>query len=106
VRNEIIRITEEHYAVQVGRQANRQLAQCANRRFSPNQPISSTGRLDRQVRADPDAQIQRRLHMLLLLESRKAESRSAVARHLGVYCNTTAPAQCGAVSDCRRAAAE
>jgi transposase len=51
--------------------------------------------LEEQVHAEQDAQVQRRLHMLLLLKtgeakSREAESRSAAARHLGVHRNTIA----------------
>ena len=57
-----------------------------------NPPIlpESTDWLDRQVRAEQYAQIQRRLHVLRLLKSGKAESRSAAARHLGVHRNTIA----------------
>ena len=46
--------------------------------------------LEEQVHAEQDAQVQRRLHMLLLLKSGKAKSRSAAARHLGVHRNTIA----------------
>ena len=46
--------------------------------------------LEEQVHAEQDAQVQRRLHMLLLLKSGQAESRSAAARHLGVHRNTIA----------------
>ena len=46
--------------------------------------------LERLVRKERDAQIQRRFHMLLLLKSGEAKSRSAAARHLGVHRNTIA----------------
>ena len=46
--------------------------------------------LDAQVRSEQNAQVQRRLQMLLLLKSGEAESRSAAARHLGVHRNTIA----------------
>ncbi|MCS4175256.1 helix-turn-helix domain-containing protein [Salinibacter ruber] len=46
--------------------------------------------LEEQVHAEQDAQVQRRLHMLLLLKTGEAESRSAAARHLGVHRNTIA----------------
>ena len=57
---------------------------------NPPEISESTEWLDQQVHAEQDAQIQRRLHMLLLLKSGKAESRSAAARHLGVHRNTIA----------------
>jgi len=57
---------------------------------NPPEIPESTDWLDQQVRAEQDAQIQRRLHMILLLKSGKAESRSAAARHLGVHRNTIA----------------
>ena len=44
--------------------------------------------LERRVRKERDAQIQRRFHMLLLFKSGQARSRSAAARHLGVHRNT------------------
>jgi transposase len=47
-------------------------------------------KLERLVRKEKDAQIQRRFHMLLLLKSEEAKSRSAAARHLGVHRNTIA----------------
>ena len=50
----------------------------------------SSERLERLVRKERDAQIQRRYHMLLLLKTGEAESRSAAARHLGVHRNTIA----------------
>lgn len=50
----------------------------------------SAQRLDRLVRKERDAQVQRRLHMLLLLKTGKAKSRSAAARRLGVHHNTIA----------------
>lgn len=43
-----------------------------------------------QVRSQHEAQVQRRLHMLLLLKSEEAKSRSAAADHLGVHRNTIA----------------
>jgi transposase len=46
--------------------------------------------LESLVRQERDAQIQRRFHMLLLLKTGEAESRSAAARHLGVHRNTIA----------------
>ena len=46
--------------------------------------------LEEQVHSEQDAQVQRRLHMLLLLKTGKAKSRSAAARHLGVHRNTIA----------------
>ncbi len=46
--------------------------------------------LDGRVQSEQDAQVQRRLQMLLLLKSGKAESRSAAADHLGVHRNTIA----------------
>lgn len=47
-------------------------------------------KLERLVRKERDAQIQRRFHMLLLLKTGEAKSRSAAARHLGVHRNTIA----------------
>ncbi|WP_240331791.1 helix-turn-helix domain-containing protein [Salinibacter ruber] len=47
-------------------------------------------KLERLVRKERDAQIQRRYHMLFLLKTEKAESRSGAARHLGVHRNTIA----------------
>ncbi len=47
-------------------------------------------KLERLVRKERDAQIQRRYHMLLLLKTGEAESRSGAARHLGVHRNTIA----------------
>jgi transposase len=47
-------------------------------------------KLERLVRKERDAQIQRRYHMLFLLKTKKAESRSGAARHLGVHRNTIA----------------
>jgi transposase len=46
--------------------------------------------LERLVRQERDAQIQRRYHMLLLFKTEEAKSRSAAARHLGVHRNTIA----------------
>jgi len=46
--------------------------------------------LDAQVRSEQDAQVQRRLQMLLLLKTGEAKSRSAAADHLGVHRNTIA----------------
>jgi transposase len=46
--------------------------------------------LERLVRKEKEAQIQRRFHMLLLLKTGEAKSRSAAARHLGVHRNTIA----------------
>lgn len=46
--------------------------------------------LESLVLQERDAQIQRRFHMLLLLKTGEAESRSAAARHLGVHRNTIA----------------
>lgn len=46
--------------------------------------------LEQRVRKERDAQIQRRFHMLLLLKSGEAKSRSAAARYLGVHRNTIA----------------
>ena len=46
--------------------------------------------LDAQVRSEQNAQVQRRLQMLLLLKSGEAESRSAAADRLGVHRNTIA----------------
>ena len=50
----------------------------------------SAERLERLVRQERDAQIQRRYHMLLLFKTEEAKSRSAAARHLGVHRNTIA----------------
>ena len=50
----------------------------------------SVEELDQRVRKEKDAQIQRRFHMLLLLKSGEATSRSAAARHLGVHRHTVA----------------
>jgi len=50
----------------------------------------STEKLEELVRKERDAQIQRRFHMLLLLKTGEAESRSAAARHLSVHRNTIA----------------
>jgi transposase len=47
-------------------------------------------KLERLVRKEKDAQIQRRFHMLLLMKTGEAESRSAAARHLGVHRHTVA----------------
>jgi len=47
-------------------------------------------KLERLVRKEKDAQIQRRYHMLLLMKTGEAESRSGAARHLGVHRNTIA----------------
>ena len=44
--------------------------------------------LERLVRKEKDAQIQRRFHMLLLLKTGEAKSRSGAARHLGVHRHT------------------
>jgi len=46
--------------------------------------------LERLVRKERDAQVQRRYHMLYLLKTGEAKSRSAAARHLGVHRNTIA----------------
>jgi len=46
--------------------------------------------LEELVRTERDAQIQRRYHMLYLLKTGEAESRTAAARHLGVHRNTIA----------------
>ena len=46
--------------------------------------------LEELVRKERDAQIQRRFHMLLLLKTGEAKSRSGAARHLGVHRNTVA----------------
>jgi transposase len=46
--------------------------------------------LDARVRSEQDAQVQRRLQMLLLLKNGKAESRTATADRLGVHRNTIA----------------
>ncbi len=46
--------------------------------------------LDAQVHSEQDAQVQRRLQMLLLLKTGEAKSRSAAARHLGDCRNTIA----------------
>jgi transposase len=48
----------------------------------------STQRLERLVRKEKDARIQRRFQMLLLLKTGEAESRSAAARELGVHRHT------------------
>ncbi len=50
----------------------------------------SVEKLERLVREERDAQIQRRYHMLLLLKTGEAKSRSGAARHLGVHRNTIA----------------
>ena len=47
-------------------------------------------KLERLVRKEKDAQIQRRFHMLLLMKTGEAESRGAAARHLGVHRHTVA----------------
>ena len=49
-----------------------------------------TDKLEELVRKEQDAQIQLRYHMLLLLKTGEAESRSGAARHLGVHRNTIA----------------
>ena len=46
--------------------------------------------LEEFVRTERDAQIQRRYHMLYLLKTGEAKSRSGAARHLGVHRNTIA----------------
>jgi len=45
-------------------------------------------KLKRLVRKEKDAQIQRRFHMLLLMKTGKAKSRSGAARQLGVHRHT------------------
>jgi transposase len=50
----------------------------------------STERLERLVRKEKDAQIQRRFHMLLLMKTGEAKSRSGAARYLGVHRHTIA----------------
>lgn len=50
----------------------------------------SAQQLEHLVRKERDAQIQRRFHMLLLLKTGEAKSRSAAARHLGVHRHTVA----------------
>ena len=50
----------------------------------------STERLEQLVRKEKDAQIQRRFHMLLLMKTGEAESRSGAARYLGVHRHTIA----------------
>ncbi|MCS3856692.1 transposase [Salinibacter ruber] len=47
-------------------------------------------KLEQLVRKEKDAQIQRRYHMLLLMKTGEAESRSGAARHLGVHRHTIA----------------
>ncbi|WP_423816438.1 helix-turn-helix domain-containing protein [Salinibacter ruber] len=46
--------------------------------------------LERLVRKERDAQIQRRYHMLLLMKTGEVESRTGAGRHLGVHRNTIA----------------
>ena len=46
--------------------------------------------LEELVRKEKDAQIQRRFHMLLLLKTGEAKSRSGAARHLEVHRHTVA----------------
>jgi transposase len=46
--------------------------------------------LEELVRKEKDAQIQRRFHMLLLLKTGEAKSRSGAARHLGVHRHSVA----------------
>ena len=48
----------------------------------------SVEKLERLVRKEKDAQIQRRFQMLLLLKTREAKSRSGAARQLGVHRHT------------------
>jgi transposase len=50
----------------------------------------STERLERLVRKEKDAQIQRRFQMLLLLKTGEAKSRSGAARQLDVHRHTVA----------------
>lgn len=50
----------------------------------------SVEKLEWLVRKEKDAQIQRRFHMLLLLKTGEAKSRSAAARQLGVHRHTVA----------------
>lgn len=50
----------------------------------------STEKLEELVHKERDAQIQRRFHMLLLLKTGEAKSRSGAARQLGVHRNTIA----------------
>ena len=47
-------------------------------------------RLERLIRKEKDAQIQRRFHMLLLLKTGEAKSQSAAARQLGVHRHSVA----------------
>lgn len=44
--------------------------------------------LDRLVKAERNAQVRRRLHLLLLIRSGQVESRTAAAKHLAVHRNT------------------
>ncbi|HEY0020278.1 MAG TPA: helix-turn-helix domain-containing protein [Longimicrobium sp.] len=44
--------------------------------------------LDRLVTAERNAQVRRRLHLLLLIRSGQVESRTAAAAHLAVHRNT------------------
>ena len=48
----------------------------------------SVDELERLVRKEKDAQIQRRFQMLLLLKTGEAKSRSGAARQLGVHRHT------------------
>lgn len=48
----------------------------------------SVEKLERLVRKEKDAQIQRRFHMLLLMKTGEAKSRSGAARQLGVHRHT------------------
>lgn len=48
----------------------------------------SAERLKQLVRKEKNAQIQRRFHMLLLIKTGEAESRSGAARQLGVHRHT------------------
>ncbi|PSQ64525.1 MAG: hypothetical protein BRD25_03460, partial [Bacteroidetes bacterium QH_1_61_8] len=50
----------------------------------------STEKLEELVHKERDAQIQRRFHMLLLLKTGEAKSRSAAARQLGVHRHSVA----------------
>jgi len=47
-------------------------------------------KLERLVRKERDAQIQRRYHMLLLMKTGEVKSRTGAGRHLGVHRNTIA----------------
>ena len=86
----IIAGTMNHIAVvSIGANASSACSPSTAAMYNLPEIAESADHLERLVRTERDAQIQRRFHMLLL-KSGEAKSRSAAARHLGVHRNTVA----------------